>query len=624
MLSSIHHTSSQSRGLSIDDQTLTPKLEYTGSGYFPESQIVTVGFADPISHPWTNQTETALTNTEITFYIHNSPVSRLSTGCPGGIIVWLESKDTKSVFAVPAFYAKGPEAISSNSLVVKTRIADPGSYNVHIVGYQSVQHDEGAHGTVGDIRPFLGSPWSLQVVDNDRDESAEIQTKIRVPTRICDTSDLELSGKGRWVECAFANIPREECLYDGWVYLPHNCRYEHYTTLDALENAKMIVESPKRAKDSKSGEAKPIWIVVTGSSIERGTLHAMVDMLGAIGNIDPVTKGVESSVADALFNDIADVRGKGSMTKCWGWYDVQIGNIRLSFQDMRATYIDRDPVFREEILKRFTEIVHEGPDLIVLGDIFEGNYNVVPYNELIDVMASAPEFDGQLVVSPQKQHLKSAGIGSNYLCKTNAENAAIVATSGAQSIAESTRQQINGHLAMCGDTCSHMVDRILVAEENEMSWPFIFNTERPMSDTVFSQHYHAYHKSGVPKPKCGSVHSDRRYVVGSVTEMAAQMYLSTTISRLATETGIETLHKWGCGNYIDRLPHFEKDFATTHPFRACFSCPTIGMVRVGLANSIWKPPFSPPQTLSDRTLNNKEVKFSDGDNEFCYEGPTLY
>ena len=151
----------------------------------------------------------------------------------------------------------------------------------------------------GISRIFIaGSPWTLEVMPKTKDEKTSDHgdgqaedttvkttitdhrtlrhTQINAPTRVCDLSDLESSGKGRWVECAAADIVPEQCLFDGWVYLPYNCHWDLVNTIDALEISKEIA-------DARNG--KPVWIVVTGSSIERGTLQVLVDMLGGIGNV---------------------------------------------------------------------------------------------------------------------------------------------------------------------------------------------------------------------------------------------------------------------------------------------------------------------------------------------------
>ena len=331
-----------SRTLSVESHSgtkFTPQLSFTGPGTFPNPNDVQVnlffdGSVNPSasleeghSQEW-HGTQLVEAGQEFTIVLTHFITSVSDwTGCPEGIIAWFESVDTKAVFAIPAFYKNG-----SKDLIFRTSIVDPGEYRVHLVGFQSIEVEEGSHGTIGDVRPITGSPWILEVMPKTKDEKAsdhgdgEVEettgkttitdhrvlshTQINAPTRVCDSSDLESSGKGRWVECAAAGIAPEQCMFDGWVYLPNNCQWDLVNTIDALEISKKIA-------DARSG--KPVWIVFTGSSIERGTAHALVDMLGGTGNYDPVTGDIDGSVADLLFKGMENERGKGSMTKCWGW-----------------------------------------------------------------------------------------------------------------------------------------------------------------------------------------------------------------------------------------------------------------------------------------------------------------
>ena len=95
------------------------------------------------------------------------------------------------------------------------------------------------------------------------------------------------------------------------MYLPNDCQYDIFTTIDALETSKAI-------EDAREGRS--IWIVLVGTSIERGILHAMVDMLSSIGMITDKHGTIDGSIADALFGEINnDEKGHGSLLKCWGW-----------------------------------------------------------------------------------------------------------------------------------------------------------------------------------------------------------------------------------------------------------------------------------------------------------------
>lgn len=332
-----------------------PQLSYTQEGHSPNSEHVSVDIlfehsdqaSSPVRQRWEGSASAAAAASEssiptvragheMAFVISNFPTANVLTPshCPTGILVWFKSAaDTDVVFAAPAFYYKSTQDVDEEDgtykeLIVRTTIADPGQYEVHIVAYTAEVTGSGARGTVGDVRPVPGGPWNLLVTDDDSytgnvvTEAAtngpQATTRIQVPQRMCTLSDLKSSGNGRWVQCSKAGIPAEQCLEDDWVFLPVDCRYDIFTAPDALEMSKAIVDA--------RGNDKPIWIVVTGSSIERGTLHAMVDFLGGViddwenmAELSEEESGGRTTVADALFYKVADQHGKGSLQKCWGW-----------------------------------------------------------------------------------------------------------------------------------------------------------------------------------------------------------------------------------------------------------------------------------------------------------------
>ena len=326
-----------------------PQLSYMQGGYSPNSEHVAVdilledsdqasspvrrrweGSASPASDSESNNIPTVRAGHEMAFVISNFPTANVLTPshCPTGILVWFKSAvDTDVVFAAPAFYYDSTQDAEEEDgtykeLIVRTTIADPGQYEVHIVAYTAEVTGTGARGTLGDVRPVPGGPWNLLVIDDDSDTATngpQTTTRIQVPQRMCTLSDLKSSGNGRWVQCSKAGILAEQCLEDDWVFLPVDCRYDVFTAPDALEMAKAVVDA--------RGNDKPIWIVLTGSSIERGTLHAMVDFLGGIiddwenmTELSEEESGGRTTVADALFYKIAEQQWKGSLNKCWGWY----------------------------------------------------------------------------------------------------------------------------------------------------------------------------------------------------------------------------------------------------------------------------------------------------------------
>ena len=333
------------RSLAIENRQegFIPQLGFTGPGLFPNAssvQVELMAFQDKARQSWYG-TQTVVATEEFAFVISNFP-STVSpwTACPEGILVWFESVDTKVVFSVPAFYLPQQEdqgvdlsredgdddgRRTFQKLIVQTSIVDPGEYRLNIVGFQR----EGERGNTGDVRPVSGSPWNLRVLpttvpitasgaeNGDTDSKKENygvparQTRIDVPLSTCDLTDLVDNENGRWVECEAAGIPQERCLVDGWVYLPNDCQYDIFTTIDALETSKAI-------EDAREGRS--IWIVLVGTSIERGILHAMVDMLSSIGMITDKHGTIDGSIADTLFGEINnDEKGHGSLLKCWGW-----------------------------------------------------------------------------------------------------------------------------------------------------------------------------------------------------------------------------------------------------------------------------------------------------------------
>ena len=199
---------------------------------------------------------------------------------------------------------------SGDGLLARAQIQDPGEYRIHIVGYDLTVLGTGAHGTVATILPARNSPWTFLVQPEAVaiPSLASAPTVFNFPLRFCEFSDLEVSGEGRWIQCAAAGVPPSRCLSDGWIYVPRECSHRITQTVDALKQAKEIV-------DKRGG--KPLWIVFTGSSVDRGTFHALVDHVAAIGMIEDGM--IKRSVADAIFQNVEDQRGRGSTSKCWGW-----------------------------------------------------------------------------------------------------------------------------------------------------------------------------------------------------------------------------------------------------------------------------------------------------------------
>eukprot|EP00613_Pedinella_sp_CCMP2098_P013299 CAMPEP_0171762810 /NCGR_PEP_ID=MMETSP0991-20121206/48880_1 /TAXON_ID=483369 /ORGANISM="non described non described, Strain CCMP2098" /LENGTH=334 /DNA_ID=CAMNT_0012366349 /DNA_START=123 /DNA_END=1124 /DNA_ORIENTATION=- len=312
------------------DYHFDPKLLYTESGFSPRAVTLHPTFKDKDPpppkgfHTWAGQTEDACKNGEdlsCTWSIKADESARFTirnfySNAEGGfkcmknadMLVWFRSHDGNIIFSAPAIPDKH---CVSGELAVNFKVQDPGAYSLTLVSADKKTTSEGAHGTEARILPIPGGPWKLWVrnpTDNFADKNPPAQ-KFHLPKQICTTVDQPT---GRWIKCSAASIDASNCLRDGWVFVPENCRHE-------VSHPGAIL---RRARKVKPDIKKPLWIVVLGSSIERGTLHAMVDLVGGVQYDADKSKQLRTSLFGA---GTRDEPGKGSPLKCWGWFDVQVG-----------------------------------------------------------------------------------------------------------------------------------------------------------------------------------------------------------------------------------------------------------------------------------------------------------
>ena len=131
-------------------------------------------------------------------------------------------------------------------------------------------------------------------------------------------------------ECNFG------CPRDGWYYASRNCHWH--------------IHSPREIHQMTRFLPEPLWLVMIGTSVTRGSFQSLVDSL----------------VPEAwqLVAGVQNVPGQGTSLKCWGWLDFQVGALRLSFQDFRY------PGYTDEQLgvaaARMKRLLSEGPDLLVI------------------------------------------------------------------------------------------------------------------------------------------------------------------------------------------------------------------------------------------------------------------
>ena len=303
--------------LRAHNQLFMPRLAFTGPGVWPLNGSVQLRtrFGVVLNRSWS---ETAGTQSDIEFIISGLESAH---GCRSqlqdmGVLVWIESVDKRVVLSPAALPYTNDDA-TRGDMVVRFHLPDAGEYRVHIVGHVGIMHEAGARGTESTILPVAGSPWNL--VARDAAWTRGSLTRIAMPTNVCGVADLATAPRnGRWVECEAAGIAPESCLSDGWVFVPSTCRFPVRSGALALETAATIAAA-------RGG--RPVWIVLAGSSIGRGTLHALVDLVGGLG----MKENPNISVAFSLLNGGVNRRGEASSIKCWGWYDVQIGKIYVHF-----------------------------------------------------------------------------------------------------------------------------------------------------------------------------------------------------------------------------------------------------------------------------------------------------
>jgi hypothetical protein len=171
----------------------------------------------------------------------------------------------------------------------------PGIYRVHIENVDTSQRRE----TV--VEPVVGSPFNLEI-------SGEVTLDIsNLPS--CTEDDYYNLKKlpGTWISSALSPKP-ENVLRSGWVFQPEECNW------DVLSPTELTALTGEWGRVLQ-GDGDPMWVLITGSSVQRGVFLTLVDLV--------------------LSTTMKDGMTDSPLAKCWGYAEVSIGSLRVSYQDFR-------------------------------------------------------------------------------------------------------------------------------------------------------------------------------------------------------------------------------------------------------------------------------------------------
>lgn len=148
-------------------------------------------------------------------------------------------------------------------------------------------------------RPIADSPFSLTITGTPTLDVDKLP--------LCGTDEQEDISEtfwrpGTWLSSRLASTTNG-VIRNGWVFQPKTCVYDTFTYEDLILLASLHEET---------------WILVLGSSVQRGVFLSLVDMALAQGQKEDLAGSV--------------------LQKCWGHANVRVGNLRLTFQVTVSQY----------------------------------------------------------------------------------------------------------------------------------------------------------------------------------------------------------------------------------------------------------------------------------------------
>ncbi|CAM9747311.1 unnamed protein product, partial [Ectocarpus fasciculatus] len=199
------------------------------------------------------------------------------------IYVWIANEDQILIAEVV------DDGSMNNTLTATYKSDFPGDYLVYIDEVDLSRKGEGV--------PILGSPFSLTI-------AGDAPTLDVNSLPICSSQkdfNNDIAGTfwrpGTWLSSNVASAAHG-VLRNGWVFQPKSCVFDTFSYEDLMLLASL--------------DGEPTWLLVLGGSVQRGVFLTLIDMVLAAGQKHDMSSSV--------------------LQKCWGYADVQVGNLRLTYQ----------------------------------------------------------------------------------------------------------------------------------------------------------------------------------------------------------------------------------------------------------------------------------------------------